>query len=99
MGNQPINVRRETPSPMRTAFPICRECGTVHPVTAPGACTVKKGKVQEVNDKTSEVSKFINQVTPMLYDHEDKKNLLEMLNKTVRAWHLQYTRKKMSKPT
>jgi len=84
------NFRPDLQNPLHTAFPKCSECGTIHPVTPPGGCPMALG-VQRKDDK---INKFLNNITTLLYDHEDNARLLEMLGKTIRAWQLQWHRKK-----
>lgn len=89
MGN-PVNYTPPAFSPASTAFPTCKECGNLHPQTAPGQCPVALGKTEE-GKKTVE---FIKKATELLSTHEDKDRLLDMLNKTIQAWQLQWSKKK-----
>ena len=91
---KPVNFTPPGFSPANSVFPTCPECGNLHPATAPGQCPVAMGKTEE----GKKVAEFMKKATELLTVHEDKDRLLEMLNKTIQAWQLQWAKKKINKP-
>lgn len=87
---QPVNYNPPPLTPANTAFPTCRECGLVHPPAAQGQCPIAMGKTEE----GKKAVEFIKRVQELLTTHEDKDRLLDMLNKTIQAWQMQWAKKK-----
>ena len=86
----PTNFTPPGFTPASSAFPTCRECGMLHPATAPGQCPMALGKTQEGR----KITDFVKQVTELLTTHEDKDRLLDMLTKTIQAWNIQWGKNK-----
>ncbi len=72
---------------LQTAHSICPECNTIHPPTSRGHCPMALGiKNQDV--KKTEAATNIQKIIYSTEDQAEADLLIEMLNKTIKAWRI-----------